>query len=311
MLDGTRQQVLCYHTFMARRKPKSQPTGIIDVVKDIVSPWLGAPAGQNSKVTQAQGLARGAAETLDQTFAGGLVKAGVQGNKALAKQAAINAAALGTGYIAGKAVQKALPLVQSRIGNELGVHLSDTDKLRNIKFAPERAGKGLKYSGVEPNQTYKFSPNLGYSVDDVTKKIITPKYVYPPLSSSDFAENVAQYNVEISANREMPSKTYAYITQSRRGEIDPKFPIWANAQMVPKQRVTSKVTLPRVGVEQNKILTEVETNANFDQVRKVLYDALLKREQITQSNLRSTLNTVRGAAGVAAQQTGTKKIKRR
>jgi hypothetical protein len=42
-------------------------------------------------------LARGAAETLDQTFAGGLVKAGVQGNKALAKQAAINAAALGTG----------------------------------------------------------------------------------------------------------------------------------------------------------------------------------------------------------------------
>jgi hypothetical protein len=201
--------------------------------------------------------------------------------------------------------------VQSRIGKEVGVHLSDTDKLRNIKFAPERAGKGLKYSGVEPNQTYKFSPNLGYSVDDVTKKIITPKYVYPPLSSSGFAENVAQYNVEISANREMPSKTYAYITQSRRGEIDPKFPIWANAQMVPKQRVTSKVTLPRVGVEQNKILTEVETNANFNQVRKVLYDALLKREQITQSNLRSTLNTVRGVAGVAAQQTGTKKIKRR
>jgi hypothetical protein len=97
---------------MARRKPKNvnRPTGIVDDIvdgiRDIVSPWLGTPPGQNSKVTQAQGLARGAAETLDQTFAGGLVKAGVQGNQALAKQAAINAAALGTGYIAGKAVQK-------------------------------------------------------------------------------------------------------------------------------------------------------------------------------------------------------------
>ena len=103
LLDGTRQQGLVYHVVMARRKPATQPTGIIDVVKDIVSPWLGAPPAQNKQVTQAQGLARAAAETLDQTFAGGLVKAGVQGNKALVKQAAVNAAALGAGYIAGKA----------------------------------------------------------------------------------------------------------------------------------------------------------------------------------------------------------------
>lgn len=100
---GTRQRLLVYHVVMARRKP----SGIIDVVKDIVSPWLGAPAGQNRQVTQAQGLARGAAETLDQAFAGGMIKAGVQGNQALAKQAAVNAAALGTGYIAGKAIQTA------------------------------------------------------------------------------------------------------------------------------------------------------------------------------------------------------------
>jgi hypothetical protein len=92
---------------MASRKPKAQPTGIIDVVRDIVSPWLGAPAGQNSKVTQAQGLARTAAQTLDQTFAGGMIGAGVKGNKALAKQAAVNVAALGTGYVAGKAMQTA------------------------------------------------------------------------------------------------------------------------------------------------------------------------------------------------------------
>jgi hypothetical protein len=58
---------------MTRRKPKNvnRPTGIaddiFDGIRDIVSPWFGTPPGQNSKVTQAQGLARGAAETLDQT----------------------------------------------------------------------------------------------------------------------------------------------------------------------------------------------------------------------------------------------------
>lgn len=106
---------------MARRKP----SGIIDVVKDIVSPWLGTPPGQYSSVTQAQGLARGAAETLDQTFAGGLVKAGVQGNQALVKQAAVNAAALGTGYIAGKAAVTAgiLPKALNKItGKTILIH---------------------------------------------------------------------------------------------------------------------------------------------------------------------------------------------
>jgi hypothetical protein len=113
---------------MAARKPKNvsawlggnrgtvqsgggRPTGIVDDIakgiKDIASPWLPAAPGQNKSVTQAQGLARATAETLDQTVTGGLVKAGTQGNKALAKQAAINAAALGTGYVAGKAIQTA------------------------------------------------------------------------------------------------------------------------------------------------------------------------------------------------------------
>jgi hypothetical protein len=285
---------------MARRKP----SGIIDVVKDIVSPWLGTPPGQYSSVTQAQGLARGAAETLDQAVTGGMVKAGVQGDKALVKQAAVNAAALGVGYIAGKAVQKALPLVQSKIGRELGVHLSNTDKLRNIKFSAQRAGVGSEYANVEMNQTYKFSPYLGREVDQTTNKVI-------PMSSYDFAETVAAENINMAVKSEQPTKTYAYITQSRRGEIDPQYGIWSNARMVPKQKVTSKVTLPRVGVEEDKIVTRAETNTNFDQVRKVLYDALLKRERITQSNLRTTLNTVRGVTGVAAQQAGTKKVKRR
>lgn len=88
-----------------------KPMGIVDDIvkgiKDIASPWLPAAPGQNKSVTQAQGLARAAAETLDQTVTGGLVQAGTQGNKALAKQAAINAAALGAGYVAGKAIQTA------------------------------------------------------------------------------------------------------------------------------------------------------------------------------------------------------------
>jgi len=90
---------------MARRTPKGIQDDIVGGIRKIVSPWLGAPPTQPTQVTQAQGVARAAAENLDQVFAGGMIKAGVQGDKALVKQAAINAAALGAGYIAGKAVQ--------------------------------------------------------------------------------------------------------------------------------------------------------------------------------------------------------------
>ena len=93
---------------MASRKPKGIDDQIIGGIRQIMSPWLGTPPAQNNKVTQAQGLARTAAQTLDQTFAGGMIGAGVQGNKALAKQAAVNVAALGTGYVAGKAMQTAV-----------------------------------------------------------------------------------------------------------------------------------------------------------------------------------------------------------
>jgi hypothetical protein len=86
LLDGTRQRVLVYHVVMASRKPKGIADDIVGGIRNIVSPWLGAPAGQNSKVTQAQGLARSAAQTLDQTFAGGMIGAGVKGNKALANR---------------------------------------------------------------------------------------------------------------------------------------------------------------------------------------------------------------------------------
>jgi hypothetical protein len=105
---------------MAARKPKGIDDQIIGGIRQIMSPWLGTPPAQNNKVTQAQGLARTAAETLDQTYAGGMIGAGVKGNKALAKQAAVNAAALGAGYIAGKAIQTAAgAVVKSGLPNRL------------------------------------------------------------------------------------------------------------------------------------------------------------------------------------------------
>ena len=288
-------------------KPSTRSWGPLGFVQDIVSPWLGTPPGQNKSVTQAQGLARGAANILDQTFTGGLVKAGTQGNKALAKQAAVNAAALGTGYIAGKAVQKALPLVQSRIGKELGVHLSDTDNLRNITFSPERAGTGFDYGDVKKSGTYKFSPYTQRDLDSKGK--LLPGYKVD--SPKEFAETIANQNMGMAVNAELPTKGFAYITKSKQGTYDPDFGVFSPARIVNKQKVVSKVTLPQIGTDPEKIYTKVEMRQNFDAVTKVINDALLRREQITQANLQATLNTVRGVAGVAAQRTGTQKTKRR
>ena len=135
---------------MAARKPKGIVDDIVGGIRDIVSPWLGTPPGQNRQVTQEQGLARGAAETLDQVYAGGMIKAGTQGNKALAKQAGINAAALGVGYVAGKAAVTAAGAVAKTgvpalIANQLTkktvvVHGS---QIPNIKILRPQSGAAI------------------------------------------------------------------------------------------------------------------------------------------------------------------------
>lgn len=259
--------------FMAKRKP----SGIIDVVKDIVSPWLGAPPAQNKQVTQAQGLARGAAEALDQAFAGGLVKAGVQGNKALVKQAAVNAAALGTGYIAGKAVQKALPFVQSRIGKEVGVHFSNVDELQKIKYSNKFYGTGLGVDGKNLKSTYKFSADP-----------------YSNYASTAYTPKQLEYLADTSIEKYSGYTDYAYVTKSKRGQVDPTNFIGDGTRVVKNQKVLEKIKNP----------TEEE-----------LYNALLRNQKSMQQSIQqktqTTLNTVRGAVGVVAQQTGTKKIKRR
>ena len=128
---------------------------IVGGIRNIVSPWFGTPPGQHSSVTQAQGLARGAAETLDQTFAGGLVKAGVQGNKALAKEAAINAAALGTGYVAGKAIQT---------GRVLNPVKTITNLVKNQKVVVHGHPRNLVGNVIEPRSGSFGAQSLGKPV---------------------------------------------------------------------------------------------------------------------------------------------------
>ena len=277
MLDGTRQQVLCYHTFMASRKPKGIADDIVGGIQNIVSPWLGTPPGQNRSVTQAQGLARQAAEGLDQAFAGGMIKAGTQGNKALAKQAAINAAALGTGYVAGKVVQKALPLVQSRIGKEVGVHFSNVDKLQKIKYSNKNYGTGLGVDEKNLKSTYKFSANP-----------------YSNYASTEYTPKQLENLADDAVGKYYGYNKYAYVTKSKRGKVDPTNFVSDGTRVIKSQKVLEKITNP----------TEEE-----------LYNVLLRNQRSMQLNIQqnaqTTLNTVRGASGVAAQQTGTKKIKRR
>jgi len=303
---------------MATRKPKNILDNVDDKIvggiRQIMSPWLGKPPGEQPQVTQGKALARSAANMLDQNITGGMIGAGVRGPKALAKQAGVNAVALGAGYVAGKAMQTALPVVKDRLqtaipilrnklGNEIGVHLSNTDNLKNIKFSGDRAGTGSQYMDVEVGQTYKFSPYMGREVAQRTGKVI-------PDSPYNFAGTIAGENLNMAVKSEEPTKAFAYITKSRRGEVDPAYGFFSNARIVPKQKVLDKVVLPRVGVEPDQFVPKSSLNANFERVSQVMYDALKKREQITQANLQSTLNAVRGVTGIATQKTINKKNNR-
>jgi len=277
MLNGTRQRLLVYHVVMAARKPKGIVDDIYKGVKAISSPWLGTPPGELKQVTQFKEATRVAAETLDQTFAGGMIQAGTQGNKALVKQAGVNAAALATGYVAGKVTQKVLPIVQAKLGNEIGVHLSNVDKLQKIKYSNKNYGTGLGVDGKNLKSTYKFSANP-YS-----------NYASTAYTSKEL-ENLADQAV----GKYYGYNKYAYVTKSKRGGVDPTNFVGDGMRVVKSQKVLEKIKNP----------TEEE-----------LYNVLLRNQRSMQQNIQqntqTTFNTVRGAAGVAAQQIGTKKIKRR
>lgn len=155
---------------MVARKPKGIADDIVGGVRKIMSPWLGTPPGEYPQVTQGKALARTAAETLDQVYAGGMIKAGVQGNKALAKQAAINAAALATGYVAEKAIQSAAGAViksglpnrvfNAATGKTIVVHGSPVSGLKSIEPNLSNAAKTLGYTTRE---AYAANPARGKS----------------------------------------------------------------------------------------------------------------------------------------------------
>ena len=127
MLNGHLPTKVWYHTPMAARKPKGIADDIVGGIQDIVSPWLGTPPGEARQVTQGKALARGAAETLDQTFAGGMIGAGVKGDKALAKQAAINAAAMGVGYGVVRGASGLVKFARSPTGQIIRNNIGQSD----------------------------------------------------------------------------------------------------------------------------------------------------------------------------------------
>ena len=160
---------------MASRKPKGIADDIVGGIRNIVSPWLGTPPGELKQVTQFKQATRVAAEGLDQTLTGGMIKAGTQGNKALAKQAAVNAAALGAGYVAGKAAVTAASAVAktgvpARIVNKLtgqmvGVHGSPVSGLKTIN--PTLSSSAAKAGYTNP-QVYATNPAAGRSLSTAT-----------------------------------------------------------------------------------------------------------------------------------------------
>ena len=146
---------------MASRKPKGIADDIVGGIRNIVSPWLGTPPGELKQVTQFKQATRVAAEGLDQAFAGGMIKAGTQGNKALVQQAAINAAALGVGYVVGKAAVTAVQSGKAAVkGTYFGVHGSETQNLSSIAPLVNRT-KDVT------NVTNNAARAAGYNVPDV------------------------------------------------------------------------------------------------------------------------------------------------
>ena len=256
-----------------------RPTGIVDDIakgiKDIASPWLPAAPGQNRSVTQAQGLARATAETLDQTVTGGLVKAGVQGNKALAKQAAINAAALGAGYVAGKAIQSGVSAVR---GTYLGVHGSPTQGLSSIN---NQIGARSVFTNPAAKSAGYVVPNspVAYSYP------AQPKYVTGDLqTASAYARdgsvyvvkapkqnvNVAQWNT----NERYSLQPMKVVKEIKMPKLPNPAPMSATKEV--KQSVEASIVAARK-VADAKMIKQVQNAVRQQKIKTFLQGAIGKR----------------------------------
>jgi hypothetical protein len=154
-------------------KPSTRSWGPFGFVQDIISPWLGTPPNPalseklNNKIAQVGQLTRGAAETLDQTCM--LVvwlKLVCKGTKLWRNKLLINAAALGTGYIVGKAAVTAAGAV-----TKTGVPQRLLNTLTNKKVVLHGTGeiltdvKGIPYKfdsvGRPANPNASLRPRTG------------------------------------------------------------------------------------------------------------------------------------------------------
>jgi len=244
---------------MARRTPKGIQDDIVGGIRKIVSPWLGAPPGQHGSVTKAQKVARGVAEGLDQAVTGGMVKAGVQGDKALAKQAAMNLAAGAVGAAAGAIVSKGLSRTIQRFTNDIGVHVSARKNLKEIIYSPARANTGLgdiEGSPLVHGMTYKISgfpadaPLRGYSSFklDTGEKFTNKLFPAKPKLNMGFgryldAESMVGSGYSAGESQYGDTTWSMYVTKSKTGRLDLEK---ANRydRITPKQDVLAEIRFP-------------------------------------------------------------------
>lgn len=292
---------------MARR-----PKNIVNDISDAVGAWLGSPRpGEYTQVTQGKAAVKEVLKSLDTTGLGQAAlkdaRSGSSVPSNLYKTAAMNlgAAAVGAGAakVVGKVTNIVAPVVKSKTGKEIGIHLSNTDDIKKVVFSADRAGVGSNYGNVELNQTYKFSP---YAQTDLNPKgRLLPGY--KTMDTREFAETVAAENLNMAVKSESPTKKFAYITQSKQGVSDPAFNVFSNARMVEKQKVVSKTQLPQVGDIPELVVTKKDMDKNFNDVTNVLTNALQKQKATQLANLRFAQNVTGVATGLGVQQIAKRK----
>lgn len=138
LLDGTRQRVLCYHTFMASRKPSS-----------IVSPWLGA--SKNITVAGKTSVnSTGSSEAQIDTGGGERDKVNETLMLGVAGAAGVTAATLG-------ARRSGLParVVNKVKGQTVLLHGSPVSKLKEIK--PSLSPSAIREGYTTP-EAYAVNP---------------------------------------------------------------------------------------------------------------------------------------------------------
>jgi hypothetical protein len=231
MLDGTRQQGLCYHTFMAKRKPVPRNRGM-------VSPFQNAAQ------------ARFAAQIQNRpSFVQELKSFVDPGNLTGANQ--IAAAISGKGSVKSRITSGLTGVVSGllfaggggvphKYRNDIGLHVSPNPNIKNkIVFSPATKNTGAKGGFDNPvieGQTYKFPS---------AKKI---NQGLQPINSNLMIHKLRRYGEEYFSSQGYT----AYVTKSKYGRVDPEAPKSGLQRIVPEQSIISKIDYPGGGVGRTK-----------------------------------------------------------